>query len=212
MATNDCGVYEITNNVNGKSYIGSSSAIRRRISDHFRDLRKNRHSNSYLQRAWNKYGEDAFSFRTIILCDPENLLFYEQACLDALRPEYNIAKDAEAPMRGMKLSEEHKRKISEAKIGNTNMFGKHHSEETRQKMSEAHKGMVFSEEHKQKLSVAKKSNTNRLGTHHSEETKRKIGDRNREKVFSEEHKRKLSEAAIRQWAKIKAANEESCSV
>lgn len=36
------------------------------------------------------------------------------------------------------------------------MYGKHHTEETKQKQSEAHKGKIFSEEHKQKLSEAKK--------------------------------------------------------
>ena len=36
------------------------------------------------------------------------------------------------------------------------MYGKYHTEETKQKQSEAHKGKIFSEEHKQKLSEAKK--------------------------------------------------------
>lgn len=38
------------------------------------------------------------------------------------------------------FSEEHKRKISEAGKGNKNALGKHPSEETRRKMSAAHKG------------------------------------------------------------------------
>ena len=45
------------------------------------------------------------------------------------------------------------------KKGNKNMFGKSHSSETKQKMSEAHKG-----------------NKNMLGKHHTEETKQKIGN------------------------------------
>ena len=41
---------------------------------------------------------------------------------------------------GRHHSEETRRKMSEAQQGNKNMLGKHHSEETRRKMSEAQKG------------------------------------------------------------------------
>ena len=52
--------------------------------------------------------------------------------------------------KGKVLSDETKRKISEARKGN------HHSEETRRKMSEAKKGQPKSEEHKRKMSEALK--------------------------------------------------------
>ena len=52
-------------------------------------------------------------------------------------------------------------------------LGRRHSEETRKKMSEAHKGKIFSEEHKKKLSEAQ------------------IG-----KILSEKTRKKLSEAKI----------------
>ena len=48
--------------------------------------------------------------------------------------------------------------------------GKHHSEEHKKKLSEAHKGKQFSEEHKNKMSEAAK------GKHFSEEHKNKIGE------------------------------------
>ena len=48
--------------------------------------------------------------------------------------------------------------------------GKHHTEETRRKISEAHKGMKYSEEYKRKLSEAQK------GRRHSEETKKKMSE------------------------------------
>ena len=46
------------------------------------------------------------------------------------------------PMFGKHHSEETKRKISEAMSGNKNHLGKHHIEETRRKMSEAHKAYL----------------------------------------------------------------------
>ena len=53
------------------------------------------------------------------------------------------------------------------------LYGKHHSEETRRKQSEANKGMVFSEEHKENLSKAMVGNSNKKGHKDSEEVKRK---------------------------------------
>ena len=43
--------------------------------------------------------------------------------------------------------------------GNTNWLGKYHTEETKEKMSEAHKGETCTEEHKQKISEALKGKT-----------------------------------------------------
>ena len=65
-----CGIYCIENTIDNKKYIGLSRDIRRRWNEHKSELRNNKHENIYLQRAWNKYGEDAFSFNVIELCDP----------------------------------------------------------------------------------------------------------------------------------------------
>ena len=56
------------------------------------------------------------------------------------------------------------------KKGNTYSLGKHLSEETKKKLSEARKGKPKSEEHKKKLSEAAK------GKHPSEESKKKISE------------------------------------
>jgi hypothetical protein len=60
------------------------------------------------------------------------------------------------------------------------------SEETKIKMSKAHKGIIFSEEHRKKLSEAGKKRCV------SEETKKKISMAHKGKHLSEETKRKLS--------------------
>lgn len=65
-----CGIYCIENTVNNKKYIGLSRDIRRRWNEHKSDLRNNKHINTYLQSAWNLYGEDSFKFSILELCDP----------------------------------------------------------------------------------------------------------------------------------------------
>ena len=83
---------------------------------------------------------------------------------------------------GHKLSEETKRKLSEANKG------KKFSDETKQKMSESKKGIQRSEETKIKLSEANK------GKKFSDEIKLKMSESRKGKKFSEEHKQKISEA------------------
>ena len=73
--------------------------------------------------------------------------------------------------KGKHLSEETKNKISEANKGEKHPnYGKHHSEETKKKMSEAAKGKHLSEETKKKMREAHK------GKKHTEETKNKISE------------------------------------
>ena len=92
----------------------------------------------------------------------------------------------------MKHSAETKKKISKALKGEANYwFGKHLSEEHKKKLSEAHKGLKASEETKKKISESLK------GRQHSEETKKKISDAHKgvkRKKFSEEHMRRMSES------------------
>jgi hypothetical protein len=110
-----------------------------------------------------------------------------------------------SPRKGIKCSEETKRRISEAKKGEKNpMFGKHPvnfgislSDEIKQKLSKAlkgrispNKGKVFSEEHRKKLSEA------RIGKLLSEETKRKMATSQKGRTHSEKSKRKMRESRL----------------
>jgi group I intron endonuclease len=88
------GVYEIVNTVDGKRYVGSASDIKGRWAVHRHGLSRGKHHSRYLQAAWNKHGGDQFVFRALLFCDKPNLLLYEQAAMDALSPEYNLAKFA----------------------------------------------------------------------------------------------------------------------
>lgn len=55
------GVYAIYCSGDDKYYIGSSVDIKKRWIGHSSLLRNKKHYNFYLQNAWNKYGEEAFS-------------------------------------------------------------------------------------------------------------------------------------------------------
>lgn len=53
------GIYRIRNLLDNRSYIGQALNLRNRKSVNFCELRKNKYRNIHLQRAFNKYGEDA---------------------------------------------------------------------------------------------------------------------------------------------------------
>ena len=55
-------IYKIENLKNNKKYIGLTNNIIRRKIRHFTDLRRNKHDNSFLQKEFNIYGEENFSF------------------------------------------------------------------------------------------------------------------------------------------------------
>lgn len=63
--TRTSGIYRITCLPTSKIYIGSSIDVYKRICTHKFQLRRNKHPNQYLQRAWNKYLEDSFKFELI---------------------------------------------------------------------------------------------------------------------------------------------------
>lgn len=115
-----CGIYEIQCLANGKAYIGSSVNIRRRLRVHIWALKTGRHENPKLQSAWDKYGADAFSTRTILLCEPAMRLFYEQRAIDSFRSVaegLNLACNVSSPMLGVGHTLESRRKIAAAAKG-----------------------------------------------------------------------------------------------
>lgn len=68
-----CGIYCIKNKVDNKVYIGQSININNRLANHKSDLKHNRHHNTYLQHAYNKYGVENFEFSIICECDMKEL-------------------------------------------------------------------------------------------------------------------------------------------
>jgi len=133
------GVYVIEHIASGKKYVGSAArSISRRWDQHRHDLRKGTHHSVLLQRAWNKYGEDAFAWQIVKRTAPDEAVESEQAFIDlyqACDPKrgYNILPIA-GSCRGLKHTAETRAKMSAARTGLKP------TAETRAKMSAASKG------------------------------------------------------------------------
>ena len=98
---------------------------------------------------------------------------------------------------GAHHTEETKEKISEKLKGENNpMYGKQLSEEHKQKLSESHKGKHPSDETRIKMSNSEKGNSSHKGHHHSDETRSMLSKLNKGKPISEEHKHKISASLI----------------
>lgn len=96
-------IYRILNKINNKVYIGSTIDSERREIEHFSQLESGVHINIHLQRAYSKYGKDAFMFDVIEsdLQDGE-LIKKEQHYINLFNSSnesfgYNISKYANRP-------------------------------------------------------------------------------------------------------------------
>lgn len=79
------GIYQILNRITQKRYIGYASNIRARLKGHGSDLNKKQHPNSYLQKAWLKYGESNFIFSVIEECPKDVLCLMEDYWVKILK-------------------------------------------------------------------------------------------------------------------------------
>ncbi len=149
------GIYRITCASNGRFYIGSSINLSHRFQEHRGRLRHTKHENIKLQRAWDKYGEEAFSFEVLeLVLFPELLTNREQYWFDKLKPfgnrGFNIVLTA-GSNSGMKLSPEHREKLRVMNLG------RKHTEEAKRRMAKSQKGK------KHKPSTIHKMHLARLG-------------------------------------------------
>lgn len=202
------GIYEILNAENGKRYIGSATRLAKRFAVHRHGLRRGVHHSLKLQRAWDKHGEASFAFRVLLVCAPEDLIMYEQRCIDIFRPEYNILPTAGSCL-GVKHSAEARKRMSEGGKG------KVLTPEHRAKISVAQKGKSVSPETRARMSEASIGNTKLLGRRLTVEHRTNIAKGNIGKKLSPETRAKLSAARVgkkigpqspEHRAKIAAAN------
>jgi group I intron endonuclease len=151
LIVSDCGLY-----------VGQTTNPAKRWREHRCLLRSSRHDNSHFQRAWNKYGEQAFEFKIAEECSIEKITEAEQYWIDAYRAAgvvvYNTEAACDNPNLGRKPTEEHRRKIS---LANTGKPG-------------PNLGRKFSREHCQKISESMKGNKSALGHSVSAEVRAKI--------------------------------------
>jgi group I intron endonuclease len=166
---NKSGIYMFKNSINGKRYFGSSDNLKRRFSEYFNINYLESHKYMVICRALLKHGYSNFSLTILEYCEPSKCLEREGYYLKLLKPEYNTAKEPGAPMSGRTHSDESKQKISDA------LTGKNHSDESKQKISDAltgenhyNFGKTLSDEIKAKISDAL------TGSKCSDDTRKKI--------------------------------------
>ena len=165
--------------MSGSLYVGSAVNFKNRWERHVKDLKKGTHHSIYLQRAWERYGSEAFEFRVILQCAPDRLIVHEQGAIDFLKPVYNMSPTA-GSSRGVKHTPEARANMSAAAKGKTV------SAETRAKLSVAAKGRVFSPECLAKRSASLKGR--RFSAEHCE----KLCLARQGRVFTETTKAKMS--------------------
>ncbi len=168
---NLCGIYAIECRTHSKIYIGQSSSIYRRWQEHKRQLRKGIHSNSHLQNSWLKYGEHLFNFYILEACNRDILNSKEEyyiSLIDKLNcfnlgpvgPTYTRSVETRVrlskSLTGRRLTDEHKRKLSETHRKSGLHVGKKLTDAHKKKIGAKMKGRKFSLEHKMKLSIANK--------------------------------------------------------
>jgi group I intron endonuclease len=164
------GIYKIVNKINGKYYIGSAKDVYDRWSDHKKDLKKTRHHNRHLQRAWDKYGRENFELVIVETCAPEALLDREQEHLTHCKsvPDTNYNMIYEAGGGGdfaPEIIEKMKKNHADFRGEKNPRYGIHLSEETKQKI--------------RAKAIARQTDPSKrpmLGKHHSEATRQKLRD------------------------------------
>ena len=166
-----CGIYQIKNKTNGKSYIGSSINIEKRCKTHLQGK-----GSIVVKSAVKKYGEKNFELIVLEKCSKNVLIEREQYFMDILQPEYNLSKIAGR----IEMTPEVRTKMSTALIGNTRTKGHKHTGKTKRKIGAAMRGNkymlghIHTEETRAKLSIALQGNKNTLGYKHTEATKQKM--------------------------------------
>lgn len=182
-------IYKITNKINSKIYIGQTiRSIEERWKEHAE-------KGSALYRAIHKYGKENFTIEQIDVAvnrdelDEKEKYWIKHYDSTNKKKGYNLTSGGEH----FEIPEERRIRMSEIEQGEKNHFyGKHHSDETKRRISEAKKGKhvgennpnygkKHSEEIRKKISEQLKSfyaenGHSSLGKHHSEETKQKIRD------------------------------------
>jgi predicted GIY-YIG superfamily endonuclease len=86
------GVYRLTCAPTGDVYFGSTSNLQSRRGDHFKMLRNGAHSNPTIRELSKLHGEGDFEFKTLVICDREEALYYEQKLIET-KPCCNIRTD-----------------------------------------------------------------------------------------------------------------------
>ena len=135
-----CGIYKIVNTATNECYVGQSQYTKKRLKEHFRLLRHNKHPNKRLQNSYNKYGADKFYGAVEIECvSTDELDVLEESFLSGKAwfdqsNVYNLAVFAKAPMRGKSHNSDTREKI---KLGRRASTFDYKSEEYKETLARA---------------------------------------------------------------------------
>lgn len=202
------GVYAITNKRNGKCYVGSSICVSGRLDAHRRCLRRGAYGTHHLQRAWDRYGEEAFRFDVLETCEAGQVLVKEQYWIDNLnsadrRFGYNLCAVAGGGMKGLKHKAETKAHWSKIRKGIVPVAataaaaeanrGRERPAEVREKIRAGNRGKKRSEDTKAKIKASHWSKRPDA----AEIAKRTV--MNRPQTLTPEHRAKIAEGGRRHW-------------
>jgi group I intron endonuclease len=148
-------IYKLTA-PNGKEYIGqvvcyyktkdrkySKACSEKRFNDHIRNSKTD--NNTLLARSLRKYGAHNFKIRTILICNLNQLNYYE---IKYIRQYNTLMPNGLNMVKGGGVH---------SGIGNP-MFGRVHSEETRQKIRETQLGKILPQSQKENMSKTHSDN------------------------------------------------------
>lgn len=196
-------IYLIENDLNQKLYVGQARNPGKRQREHFRGSP----GCPYLKAAIDKHGSVHFDFVLLEACSSQEELNQKEqywiALLNTKSPNgYNLTLGGEgmpspsketreklskakrgtsSPWWGKSLSEEHKEKLRQSKLG------KRLSESHRRNLGKAHKGLFAGEKHPL------------YGKPVSKETRSKLSMAAKGKKLSPDHKRRIGEANKKRW-------------
>lgn len=182
-------IYCITNNLNGKTYIGQ----RKCPEDKTPDTDKGYMGSGFLiSKAHKKYGIKNFSKSILAITETkENINILEKHFIALFREEgkaeYNLADGGQGGL----LNEHHRQRIIESNLNRKVSF------ETKLKISKSVTGHKDSLEVRLKKSLSHKGKSSGVkGVKFSEETRKKmsLSHKGKKLNFSEEHRKHLSEA------------------
>ena len=134
-----CGIYLITNNINGKKYIGQSRNLIKRWGQHKTESRRD-NPKMIVDKAIKKYGIDNFSFEILFECPLDMLDDWETDMIrlyDSVRPRgYNCVDKCNS------VSEEARLKLSERMKENNPMKNPEIAYRVRNKLKGTHHNRV----------------------------------------------------------------------
>jgi group I intron endonuclease len=141
---NKAGIYRWVNLKNGKTYIGSSVDLGKRLQKYYNyNYLIDPKRNMIILKTLIKYGYSNFKVEILEFCNKDEVLAREQYYLDLLKPEYNILTAA-----GSSLGYKH---LEETKVKMKTRNARNWTEEQKAKWLEDLKRLHASEAHKEHM-------------------------------------------------------------